>query len=387
MRKIPQVGLSMAPLILPTDKVFVEKVKNPKLNDVVVFKKGGQLIAHRIIYIKGGKIVTKGDHNKKSDGVVRASSLLGKVEKIKREGETITLRSIYLTQSSHYLRELDLVNRQFHKKKLKYILLKGLPIHLFYEGGPPQRLYLDADILVARKDFAKTKISLEGLGFKDIKPELLGRPVRNFNQISFIKQTEPFPVVIDVHLEPAIAFTKATSLNKLLPRVASYTKHLFKSCQYIKVGSSPYPMLNREDQLLYLLLHFFHHNFQGTYRMELIRRVASKNLDYTYLVNTAEKYGFEHYIYPAVLITNKYFHGRILPEDFNVSFLAKNIARFVSRRNTPFDEDPKAIAGAKRFILVFVLSKASLFKKFEVFSSRDTFDYSFSIVKSFFFKR
>lgn len=375
--------ISMAPLILPTDKPVVKKSKSYRLNDIVVFRKEGRFIAHRIIYIyPDGSFQTKGDNNLKSDGKIKRGRILGKVEKVIRGSQSISLTHVYLSQSSTYLRELSLLNKALRKAKIAHLLLKGLPLHLAYGGRLPQRLYFDADILVTRKDFPKVERIFAKLGFAPIKPELLGKKVAGFSQISFVKKVAPFAVVIDLHFSPGVGFTKATDLNRLIPSLSLYTKGLFAGAKEVRVEENLYPMLAKEDLVLYLLLHLFHHNYQGIHRVEFIDRlIRTSRPDMDIVVSKARKYGFEYFIYPSILVVNRFFKTIGLPENLKPSYPVRLIAKLV-QDSSIFDEDKKAVEGIKRFLFTFCLSRVSIFTKFSVLFSKDIPAYFFPTIKS-----
>ena len=369
MQKESSVGYSMIPLLLPSDRIIVAKSKKYKHNDIVVFRKNGRLIAHRLIYIhpEKGYLVTKGDHNSKSDGRLTYNDILGKVEAFRRNGEKMVISHIYLAQSSFYFLELRNLCKSLNKRKIPYIILKGLPLHLYIENNPPGRLYLDADFLIKKNDFPNAAAVLKRQGFEPIRPKLLGRAAKNFSQVSFVKKVKPFPVIVDVHFEPAIGFTKETSLNTLIPSIGAYTNHLFESKLTIKLEGCSFPVLNRENLLLYLLLHLFHHNFQGVHRLEFINHlIRVKKPNVKVVVDTAKKYGFENFIYPTIGILTKYYCSPFSSEittKLSPSPTAKVLGAIILKWVSPFDEDTRNIGRAKRLFFLFLLSKQPFLKK------------------------
>lgn len=375
----------MVPLILPSDKPIVKKTRSYRLNDIVVARYQGKLIAHRIIYMyPDGSLQTKGDNNLASDGKIRKSRILGKVERVIRGGASISLSHVYLSQSSTYLKELNLLNNALKRTRIAYVLLKGLPLHLAHGGKLPRRLYFDADILVKRKDQKGVERNFAKLGFEPIEPQLLGKTVKNYSQISFVKKVKPFAVIIDVHFSPGVGFTKATSLNRLIPSLSRYTQDLFESTKEVRVEGSLYPMLNQENLVLYLLLHLFHHNFRGIHRLEFIDMlVRTSKPDMEIVVDKAKKYGFEYFIYPAILAVHKFFGAITLPENLNLSYSAGLVGKFVLD-SSPFEDDRKAVEGAKRFIFTFCLSRASILTKLSVLFSKDIPAYFFPAMRSAF---
>jgi hypothetical protein len=382
----------MFPLLASDDGVYIQKASNYEIDDIVVFKKKGRLIAHRLVYVKrkGKSFITKGDNNPKADPKISADKILGKIDKIRRGKELVLIDHLYLAQSSLYLTQIKKLNRAMVNEKIRYILLKGLPLHLFYAKTPPKRLYLDADILIRTADFEKVKKVLIKLGFKTASPVLFGKKIKEFSQISFVNNTRPFPVVIDVHLEPAVGFTKVLSLNRLIPNLTSYHLHLFRNTKMAKVEKTDFPILNPENLLLYLLLHLFHHNFQGTHRMELIDAVIrKKDINWRLFTNTANNFAYGNFIYPGISLLQKYY-ATPLPSKLNpklrVLASTKLLTLFLTYLHSPFNEGAANQQRAKRFLFLMFLSGVGWPTKTNVLLSKDSLDYFSKVIKFSFFK-
>ena len=98
---LPFVGTSMSPRIEEGDMLLVQHDLRPiRLGDVIVFKRAGCLIAHRVVFIKnhGKKISyrTKGDNFCPFDAIVPQSSVLGRVVRIQKNNRTISLEKPYV---------------------------------------------------------------------------------------------------------------------------------------------------------------------------------------------------------------------------------------------------------------------------------------------------
>ena len=212
------------------------------------------------------------------------------------------------------------------------------------------------------------------------------KPVNKYSQISFVKKVKPYAVIIDVHFAPAIGFTKALRFNELIPSIAVYGRELFSNAKAVKVGNNRFPILIKEDLLLYLLLHLFHHNFQGIHRMELIANVIGQDKpDMDIVLNRARRYGYEYIIYPSVLVFNKFFGGLSLPKEARIPLFMR-LAGFYATRTSPFDTDTKAIEAGKKLIFSLVFSTLPLSKRLRVIFSKDALDYFFSTIKSTFLR-
>ena len=378
---------SMIPLIQPGDKPLVKKTTQYDINDIVVFKKSERLIAHRIIYksLSGKYFITKGDNELKPDGKIIKTQILGRVEAVERGGQVIKLTHFYLSQSSVYLKQLEKINKVFNKNKISYIILKGLPLHIHFDNAPPQRLYLDADLLIKKKDFDNAKKLLIKLGYEERQSKLFKEIVDNPTQITLTKNTKPFPTAIDLHLEPAIGFTKIRNFNQLIPALGSFEKYLFKNLQTISVNKTKFPILNINKLLIYLLIHLFHHNFKGPYRMEFIDSlVRNQKIDWIKIKEILHKYKLNNFTYPSILALKRYYQTPIPPDVFTPIFGQKLISCIVIKLAYPFGKGSIAKEGIVRFILLLLLSPLSCMKKVRILSHKDTWVYFLTTIKSFF---
>jgi signal peptidase I len=78
----------MAPGIREGDWLRVKPIGvdgPPRPGEVVVRIAGERLVAHRLVEIRDGSAVTRGDACRASDSAVPAESLLGRVVEVKRE--------------------------------------------------------------------------------------------------------------------------------------------------------------------------------------------------------------------------------------------------------------------------------------------------------------
>lgn len=379
---------SMFPLIILKDKPKIIKATSLTTNDIVVFKKSGRLMAHRLIYLSKNKkhYIIKGDNSLEADGKIKKSQILGKVEEIDRRGQKIQIGHLYLSQSINYLRQLEKINSQFTKQKITYITLKGLPLHLHFSKTPPKRLYFDADLLIKSADLAKAGKILKKLDFKKVPTTLFKGPIKTTSQISFYKDTKPFEVIIDLHLEPAIAFTKVRSLNSLLPETKTFNSHLFQNIRRVKINNTYFPILKTEILIIYLLLHFYHHNFNGIHRLELINKIISKRkVNWNSVGELAKRFKFESLIYPGFLMLSKYYKTKIperLLKATTPSFSQKLIGLTISGLISPFNSGTRTVEGIKRFVFLILLSPAPIAQKLKLVFQKETLSYYWPSIKS-----
>ncbi|MBI2033194.1 MAG: nucleotidyltransferase family protein, partial [Candidatus Levybacteria bacterium] len=156
-------GNSMKPIFISKDIVYYQKVPavSLKVDDIIVVKTGSGYITHRIVYLQKkqktiSRIITKGDNNVNTETVTRLSDILGKVVLVKRNKKAFNPQDLYLFQSTLYLKEITEVTHAFDKEVINYVILKGLPLHLYFEKKHPKRLYADCDLLIHKKDLSKT---------------------------------------------------------------------------------------------------------------------------------------------------------------------------------------------------------------------------------------
>ncbi len=311
---------SMSPLLLSVDKPIPESIKKLKTDELIIFKQKNKLIFHRLIYISPNQkiIITKGDNNFFPDSPINKSKIIGKVRQIKRQNRIISPSSIYKIQSSLYLKYLNQIVTKLHQQQINFIFLKGIPLHLYINNHIPYRIYADNDLLIHRSDFAKVEKIFTNLGFYPAE-------TTHSTQINFIKDTHPFPIVIDLHLEPAISFTKITSLAKLTP-TTKLTKYLFHHLQTFTYQNISYPILDNETLLFYLLLHLFHHNFRGYHRFQLIHNlIIRKPINWQKFQQLTLKLNYQSIIYPGLKLIQKLY----LP-NLSLPYLKPSIASRLS---------------------------------------------------------
>jgi len=389
MAKVVTRGLSMAPLILPKDTLIIEKNYEYGPNDIVVFKKDRKFIAHRVIYERFGKIVTKGDRNLKDDGFIEKGEIFGRVTAIRRREDNLLINHFYLSQSSSYLRELSKIAKAFAGARVPYVFIKGLPIHLFIKDAVPKRLYIDADILIKKTSAALAHKVLGKLGFSKVSEgEAFGVLGREPTQLTFYKNISPFPVVVDLHLDIALGFTRATAVNDLLPNLDKFTDLIFKESVSYKVGKVSFRIPKKEFIFIILLIHFFHHNFKGSSSLNFMKEVLAKGkLDFKKLTGIVSRFRLKNFIFPSALIMNKFYPGS-LPKDF-LEKIKPDLPRTVvsglfSLISWPFSEEERVIAGMKRFMLIIILSPKKVSDKLKILFKKELIRYYFVSIRSLF---
>jgi len=80
--ELPATGTSMRPLIPPGGVVRVEPARAGDVapGDIVLVEAGGSLVCHRLVYVAGGRAVTRGDNSVACDPPVPVDAIIGRVD-------------------------------------------------------------------------------------------------------------------------------------------------------------------------------------------------------------------------------------------------------------------------------------------------------------------
>lgn len=367
---IKSFGNSMEPLLYENDFVYFEKIKTKqiKINDLLLIKKGPFFI-HRAIYKNDRSLITKGDNNSLSDGKIRTNQVLGRVVKIKRGKNFYKPEDIYLIQSSLYLKEIIKIKKLLEKNRIEYVFLKGLPLHFFFEGAHPKRLYADCDVLVDKKDFEKAKKILLRFGYKNAHNDLspTQRKLKDKEtESAFLKIINGIPVVFDIHLEPAFMMTQIGRLNALYPQklIDQLTSKFLKTKRKVKVNGEIFLILNTYYLIVYLSLHFFHHNFRGAFRLDFLDKVIRKShlnkQDWIDIKTTMDDYSLGNFVKPVFFLLKKYYSTPV--PDFMSTKGRSAFGRNFNNLDI-FSDEPRLEAGINRFKNLFFLSPRPLIIK------------------------
>lgn len=396
----------MLPILRTGDVLYRKKINFHKINinDLIMAKKNGKMFTHRVIYripspgrstahtfqVFSGYLITKGDNNPQSDGKVYPKQVIGKVHKIKRNGQVFNPQDVNLLQSTLYFQEIIQVKKLFEKARINFVFLKGLPIHLYFEGRHPNRIYADCDLLVDVHDYGKTEAVFHRLGYSKAKTEYssIHKILKDKQtEFSFYKKINDFPIVFDVHFEPVFLMNQLGKLNELYPQslIDEMTEEFLRTKKEVTVQGEKFLILNTYYLILYLALHFFHHNFRGIHRLEMIDKVIRKALPVSFtpgeslyagcprgvaLADKIAEYRLQNFVYPAFVLLKKYydtplprgFLSLIEPREDKLRYTKKNIMKI-----NVFDDETRIQAGINRFKNIFFLSPEPIYKKILVF--------------------
>lgn len=371
-------GKSMLPLIHPGDEILIERVSYEKLkvNDIVVFQRKDKLITHRLIKKTKTHIIAKGDNNSYSDGKISKIKIVGLVKKIKRGSQIFSPRQLYMIQSAFYYHEILKVASELRKRSIKHVFLKGLPLHLYYQGEAPQRIYFDCDLMIRRENFQNVEKIVKNLGYKKTstsfdKKEYLKEKEKV--EISFIKTIGGVSIIFDVHFQPVFLMTQLPFLEALYPKrlIDQMTEDFLTKNRQITINRVKFSTLNAVNLIIYLALHFFHHNYKGGFRLELLGKVISeeniKNQKWLSIAGKIKKYQIISFVYPSFVLLKRNFKVNI-PKNFFRALKpadAELIRKYCQK--DVFSDESRLDGGINRFKAIFDLSQSSKLKKMTVF--------------------
>lgn len=375
----------MEPLLYNDDIIYFKRInaKQIKINDIVLINKQ-QLFIHRVIYKNNQYLVTKGDNNHLSDGKIKPNQVLGQVVKIKRGKNVYKPADIYLIQSGLYLKAVVEIKKLFEKNKIEYVFLKGLPLHLFFEGTHPKRLYFDCDILISRQCFPLAEKIILSQGYKVVDFPLSKQRISMRSKSperSYQKIIEGFPINLDIHLEAVFMMTQLGNLEALYPQtlIDLFTYELLKTKREVNINKETFSILHVHYLIIYLSLHFFHHNFQGVFRLEFINKIVRRSKlrldDWEDINKIIARFNLNNFIAPVFFLLKEYYQTSI------PNFINHYHGKQIYKNDNIFDSEQRIVAGVNRFRNLFLLSPYPLWKKVFIFTNHEVIYYIFFVLK------
>lgn len=390
--QIKAQGDSMFPLLQNGDTVeYIEiPFRSIVLNDIILIYSNGILVTHRVVYKTKTTCITRGDNNPIADPIIQKGRILAKVVRFKRKGIWHGLQDVYFIQSALYLNEIQKLETILRTHNIPHVFLKGVLVSLRYEGAIPKRIYADCDILVSRNDSKRIDKIFKILGYElqersflrsarcfDYAPAFVkttaGKQDDSRPEMSYVKRVNGISVVFDVHFEPVFLMTQLGGMNFLYPKrlLTQLGDHIIKGGEIKKIKGFYYSLCTVSDQILYLALHIFHHNFTDSIRYQLLDAVIRKGFnDWKELAQTIKEYKLEGYVYGVFVLLKRYFKtpipssffSAICPPSYKLQVLSYKVQHI-----DIFSQDSRTKAGVKRFILIFLLSPEPLWKKIVLF--------------------
>lgn len=392
VKKIKTFGNSMFPLLRDGDVVKIKKIKFEKIrtNDIICFRQKNHLVTHRVVYKTPKYLIAKGDSNPVSDEKVLQRRILGKVSEIKRGGQNLNIEDIYLFQSSIYFGEIKRIVSILSKEKIDFVILKGLPLHMFLEKKHPRRIYADCDILVAKKDAFITKKLFEKENYRPLDFSLSKKHKILKDKVveeSYGKEINGLSVVFDIHYEAAFMMTQLGKLEYLYPQklLSGFTRSLVDNKRIVQIEGIEFPLLSLEDQIIYLFLHLFHHNFRGGYRYDILVKILGSKFDMQILIKKVAEYRLTNFVYAGLMLLQKYYPNEKYKKLLNKLSVSQTVKRYIEKKVLPtkiFDDEDRVGGGVNRFLLLFCLSpRPILLRLMTVFNKQVIYSIYWVIVK------
>lgn len=376
--RIKTFGSSMYPFLKEGDVVYYKpvKYKDILMNDILVLQNDTSAFTHRVIYKTDSLFITKGDNNLHPDRVINRDKIVGKAYKVKRGTDTLRLEDLYLIQSTLYHKEIILLQELFTAAHIPFVVLKGLPLHLYYEGRHPSKMYADCDILVKSSQRKKVFSLLIKEGYRHIHDDLVKSISHEFPEETFVKTTSGFFISFDIHYQLFLIKHLAVAENLLPARyMEHFSKRLLQNRRSVPFGQREIPLLSSEDLILYLAFHFFRHNYRDITRLKIIDTIIRRDFNssdssqkWDRISKNIQFYHLAGFIYPVFYLCRKYYDSPI-PNSTMTSLKQRHQFALMILNHIEknvFAAQNRLDGGITRFIYTWCLSTEPLQKKFSV---------------------
>lgn len=369
-------GHSMDPFLKPGTQAEFQKIspaKLPEIGDIAAIKFQNRLLVHRIIRRRfrnrSWEFFTQGDRLAVGDGWITKDKIAG-----------IMIQPAAL-QSAVYYPQILKLKTAMEAAKINFVFLKGLPLHLYFEKSYPKRILADCDVLIDKKDKSKVETIFARLGYQSAETAYSKIHLRlkdKLTETSYLKIINNSPVVFDIHFEVVFLMNQLGRLDPLYPQklIDKITAEFLENKQFIKIRRQKFPILAPADLIIYLGLHFFHHNFIGAHRLKFLHKIVGcyrKGLADGLggeIIDKIKHYRLQNFVYPGLVMLNVHFRqvfprrimDKIKPERSAVKYIDKLI-----RRRNIIDREDHLTAGINRFKNIFYLSPRPWYRKILIF--------------------
>jgi len=357
-------GDSMVPMLMSGDSVEYERCSFSKLrvHDIILFKKNKELIAHRIIFKTQTYVITRGDSNTKADGKILRRYIIGRAIKIKRRDSTTPIENVYKAQSNIFLNEIILVKKALDKGKTQFAVMNGLPVNLYYENKHLKRISDEIDLLISGESMEKCSNTLLKLGYLRQPSSLFG--IHPNHKRIFAKEIGTGKIIVNLNTQPQFLMNRLTVINNIYPqsKLIQFSKKMLVETEQIYFHKEKIQILSPDYMFIYLSLMFFHNNFQGIFRLELLREIVKKarfsKKKQMEIASTIIDYRLERYIYPVFVQLLRFF-----PDIKNYIHIIQdrikqnNMHHLLVGKLFPsiFNNEPQIQASVRRLILILIV--------------------------------
>jgi hypothetical protein len=176
-------------------------------------------------------------------------------------------RGIIAIQNDLVLQNALVIVKMLNEHHIDYILLKGFATLERLYDDPAMRVVSDLDIVIKREDYPKVRAFLLEDGFY-YSPEILEKFQLKltrqeyetfFHEISYFKDTVPFPTALDLHFNFS-GFSEKSLMRSIYPIDGH---DWFGGIQILKLNGYEIQCLDLEMSLLYMVYHCSRHSFRG----------------------------------------------------------------------------------------------------------------------------
>ena len=189
----------------------------------------------------------------------------------------------------------------------------------------------------------------------------------------FIKKKGVFPVVLDIHLEPVFLMNQLSGLDCLYPQLYldKLSSDFLKKKQDAVINNSMFRLLSSSHQIIYLALHFFHHNFRGFHRLQLLRdSVQHYSGPWEKPAEMIKKYKLDNFVYPAFAAVKRFYPGTLTGKYLTAitpSAAVLDKTKAILKDIELSSEESQLKEGIERFMNIFLFSPQPNLKKISVF--------------------
>lgn len=90
--RLKVTGASMIPSLWPGDVITIRPdAASPRPGQIVLYRREGKVVAHRIRHIRGDRLITRGDSMRHDDPPIRQADIVGQVVCLVRNGHRVHL--------------------------------------------------------------------------------------------------------------------------------------------------------------------------------------------------------------------------------------------------------------------------------------------------------
>lgn len=219
--------------------------------------------------------------------------------------------------------ELLLINQNFQKKGIKFLNLKGLALSQELYGNISSRLTQDIDLLIHPENTEPSLQILQDLGYSPISSEKQVDPGR-FRQVkkNYTLIHPQKRVVCELHWD---LFSN--------PRLVPDSGIWWEDPSEVVIEGQCLPVMNRENQILYLCLHgMYHEYFRLFWLRDISQWVQEMDSDWDRIYERAKAGGLERPLRVSLHLASLLFGSRDPFTELKDTLSLKRMRRHIIRR-------------------------------------------------------